>query len=1095
MSEIEAALQRLLSGDFDIDLLDQLVGAAYDPVSPHRAAANKALMQLQEAPELWTKADAIIENSKISQCRFYGLQILDDAIKSRYVVYAHASFRKNFCFLTCSCLFFRWRVIPADQRDGIKNFVVGKVISMSSDEATMRLERVFVGKLNLTLVEILKHEWPHNWPSFISDLVGASKTSEVLCENNMNILKLLSEEVFDFSKDQMVTEKVKKMKESLNTEFQSIFQLCEFILAHSQRPSLLQVTLQTLQRFLTWIPLDYIFRTQLIEVILNKFFPEPIFRNNALDCLAEIGNLQEAKYDNVFPHLFVTFLSRLAAIFSPETNLHHAYENGSEDDRVFIQRLALFLSGFFKAHLALLEAPQYQQSLLTGMLYLVRVSEVKETEIFRICLETWHMLSEDLYKSEHTFVNPSNVLSLNGESGSSRKFMYAPVLTGVRQVMIAAMAKPEEVLIVEDENGDIVRETTKDTDVIAQYKTMRDTLVYLTHLNCDDTENIMLVKLTEQVDGSNWSWNNLNTLCWAIGSISGAMSEDDEKRFLVTVIKDLLGLCEAKRGKDNKAVVASNIMYVVGQYPRFLKAHWKFLKTVVNKLFEFMHEVHPGVQDMACDTFLKISMKCKRKFVTLQADEPAPFICELADSMVTIISDLEAHQIQAFYEAVGCMLSDKGPSVMIDRQALLAKLMEGPNRTWKMIMNQANANVESLVDPNSIKEIIKILKINNRVCGSVGSLFVHQFEAFFLDMLNVYKVYSERISAAIAQQGAIATQMSLVRTMRSAKKEVLRLLITFVDKSGPPEAPPQSVAQGFIPSVLDPILGDYQRNIAGARDPEVLTVFATVVEKLKNYVVNDVPRIMDAVFECTLEMITKNFEDYPEHRIRFFEFLKAINTHCFPALFNIPPAHQKLVVDSVVWAIKHTERNISDTGLDILHDLLINVGRTPHVSQGFYQQFLLPLIQDVFSVMTDRLHKPGFRMHSTLLRMMFHLVQTNQVTVPLFDPATAQPGQTNPAFLRNHISTLLITSFPNLTTSQVVHFVEGMFDVKMELNNFKQHLRDFLIQLKEFSSEDNTGLFSEEAENEAQLHQDTLRSERSMVPGMLKPSEIIDEDL
>jgi exportin-1 len=43
---------------------------------------------------------------------------------------------------------------------------------------------------------------------------------------------------------------------------------------------------------------------------------------------------------------------------------------------------------------------------------------------------------------------------------------------------------------------------------------------------------------------------------------------------------DLLGLCEQKRGKDNKAVIASNIMYVVGQYPRFLRCHWKFLKTV-----------------------------------------------------------------------------------------------------------------------------------------------------------------------------------------------------------------------------------------------------------------------------------------------------------------------------------------------------------------------------------------------------------------------------------------------------------------------------------------------------------------------------------
>lgn len=31
-------------------------------------------------------------------------------------------------------------------------------------------------------------------------------------------------------------------------------------------------------------------------------------------------------------------------------------------------------------------------------------------------------------------------------------------------------------------------------------------------------------------------------------------------------------------------------------------------------------------------------------------------------------------------------------------------------------------------------------------------------------------------------------------------------------------------------------------------------------------------------------MITKNFEDYPEHRLKFFSLLRAIATHCFPAL-------------------------------------------------------------------------------------------------------------------------------------------------------------------------------------------------------------------
>jgi exportin-1 len=135
----------------------------------------------------------------------------------------------------------------------------------------------------------------------------------------------------------------------------------------------------------------------------------------------------------------------------------------------------------------------------------------------------------------------------------------------------------------------------------------------------------MTEKLARQVDGTEYSWKNLNTLCWAIGSISGAMNEDHEKRFLVTVIKDLLGLCEHKRGKDHKAIIASNIMYIVGQYPRFLRAHWKFLKTVVNKLFEFMHERHEGVQDMACDTFIKIAQKCRKHFVITQLSEYVAF--------------------------------------------------------------------------------------------------------------------------------------------------------------------------------------------------------------------------------------------------------------------------------------------------------------------------------------------------------------------------------------------------------------------------------------------------------------------------------------
>ena len=79
-------------------------------------------------------------------------------------------------------------------------------------------------------------------------------------------------------------------------------------------------------------------------------------------------------------------------------------------------------------------------------------------------------------------------------------------------------------LVVENDEGEVVREFMKENDTIVLYKSMRELLVYLTHLDVLDTENILTEKLQKQVDGTEWSWSNLNTLCWAIGSISGAMS-------------------------------------------------------------------------------------------------------------------------------------------------------------------------------------------------------------------------------------------------------------------------------------------------------------------------------------------------------------------------------------------------------------------------------------------------------------------------------------------------------------------------------------------------------------------------------------------
>ncbi|RLN28888.1 hypothetical protein C2845_PM05G34520 [Panicum miliaceum] len=78
----------------------------------------------------------------------------------------------------------------------------------------------------------------------------------------------------------------------------------------------------------------------------------------------------------------------------------------------------------------------------------------------------------------------------------------------------------------------------------------------------------------------------------------------------------------------------------------------------------------------------------------------------------------------------------------------------------------------------------------------------------------------------------------------SVKRETLKLIETFVDKA---EDLPH-IGKQSVPPMMDPVLGDYARNVPDARESEVLSLFATIIKKYKGEMLEDVPRIFEAVF-------------------------------------------------------------------------------------------------------------------------------------------------------------------------------------------------------------------------------------------------------
>ncbi|RKP35256.1 CRM1 C terminal-domain-containing protein [Dimargaris cristalligena] len=1069
------------SREFDVNLLDQVVNAFFT-TGP------------DEHPDSWTRVDTILTNSSSLQAKFIALQILEKLIQTR------------------------WKVLPVDQRQGIRNFIVGTIVSVSSDPQSLHKQRAFINKLNLTLVQILKKEWPHNWPTFITEMVTSSRSNVSICENNMAILKLFSEEIFEYGAEQMTFARTHDMKGHMWQEISEIFNLMKEVLQMASQPSLIAATLNAFLRYLYWLPYGYTFETNIIDIICNRFLDTKEFRNLALKCLTEIGstNITLPEHLDKSAQMFEMAMRSIYPAISSAPDLNQIYEEGSDEEQEFILNVVLFLTSSLTSRLNYYEKKVSRETVVRAHQCLLHLSRVEEREVFKVCLEYWIFLVKQLYDESNMTplggVPLLNMTSMSDQNGASaRKKMYAEVLSPLRAVMIEHMVRPEEVLIVENDEGEIVREFVKETDTITLYKSMRECLVYLTHLDVLDTEAIMNEKLARQMDGSEWSWNNLNKLCWAIGSISGAMSEDMEKRFLVIVIKDLLGLCEMKRGKDNKAVVASNIMYVVGQYPRFLKAHWKFLKTVANKLFEFMHESHEGVQDMACDTFIKISNKCKRHFVAQQPGEVAPFIEEIISSMDTITSDLAPQQTHTFYEAVGQMISAQTNASV--QEQLVVNYMKLPNQAWFSIIEAVKKDITVLNNPNNIKVLANVLKTNVAACRAVGPGFLSQIGRIYVDMLSLYSNVSAAISREVDEKGMVATKMPHIRAMRTIKKETLKLVQTYVDRAD--DLYP--IRQNMLPMFFDAVLCDYRTNTPAARDAEVLTTLTAIVTRLGSMVTDKVPVILENVFECTVNMINKDFAEFPEHRVGFFNLLRAIDLHCFSALLNLPPAQFQMVLNSIVWAFKHTMRDIADTGLHICVELLNNVGSTePAVRNAFGQTYFVGLVQDVFFVLTDSDHKNGFRSQCMILSRVFHMVESGLISQPIYDPSKVPPqlgpNPSNTDFLRAYIVNLLANAFPHLHRSQLEQFAVGLFEYTQDFDKFITHVRDFLIQMKEFSGDevangtkngagggksnmvDQLSLIDQEKELERKRQEDMERALK--VPGMVKPHDLptMDDD-
>ena len=91
----------------------------------------------------------------------------------------------------------------------------------------------------------------------------------------------------------------------------------------------------------------------------------------------------------------------------------------------------------------------------------------------------------------------------------------------------------------------------------------------------------------------------------------------------------------------------------------------------------------------------------------------------------------------------------------------------------------------------------------------------------------------------------------------------------------------------------------------------------------------------------------------------------------------------------------------------------------------------------------------------------------------------------NGAYVRELLFKMFTSSFPNLPAQAVTLIIQRMFENCKDQSAFKIHLRDFLVQIKEFG--DGADLYLDERQAELDSRAAELQKRQAAVGGLINP--------
>jgi len=988
-----------LNVEFDVNLFDEIVSNALNPSSNKKTAAENILLQFKDLPSSWTKIDCILKTSTSKQSHFIALQILEETVRSKWVLFNE------------------------EMKAGLRQYIFSTVIERSSQQADIILQ-----KFNNILIEIVKRDWPLKWPGFINELITVSQsTSMQVSVNSLDILRNLNEQLF-VVEDEITTTRKRLLRRTLKQEYCTIFQFISLILEYSETQdlddALLESCLNAFKSFCKSMVPEFIFSTRIVDFIVGHLnSPHSIA---TLECLLEIIDLRRTYKENGVPEVqpavqesekqkIILIHSELLSFFrlylqkfdggSGSSKLHLAYATMGDQERMFVKKYAVVFSSLYSFWIYELN----QEDVKQGLNYLVQLSKIEDAGIFNEVFAFWSKFVYEMY-SEYPLRIPTNKpLRRNGF-----RFAFEAMLP----VFTANMPRPEEVFLLVNEIGDIIRDKKVETVEIEFYKKMKLNLFYLSFCIEDFTIDFFIKKLERFVATSGFDHAWLNKLCWAMGSIANALEETIEHEFFISIAKALLTLCELRSPKNEKAIVASNIMFIIGQFYRFLKHNNEFMTIVVKKLFEFMDDDYKDIQKMACDNFFKICERCPSQFFMRTGRQY--FYEEILNDLPSITRRLDYYLQRMVIEG------------------LLIVLKHGQKKDTKYVdLIYGTMTNQAILDERYITSIHTV--IHEQLQLKMAMHLVESYSLGFKIIPEIFHGVSVMNSFLFLYRHCSKPEVAfntIVQKNLLMLKTSLAMFFETVVLSGYKNT-------DFINNLCEGVLLDFRSSF----DSAILSLATAIVSAADNYddpiEIQRLQFIVNNLIVPAVPYVIKA-DEHIELSKNYLTLLNEMSNRAFKIVYPIlteTPAYES-IISSVLFSLTGL-REVSVVALTTLK-LFFKYSLDSKVF-GFFNRFYLICMENVLGLIFDKDMRQNYDLQVMLLYELISYLDK----IP-----SLNNSNNNHVILREFIVSLFNKNFRNLTENTVKIFIQGILEIK-KFEFFRDHLDDFNVKIYEYGDDED----------------------------------------